>query len=449
LFSRHLDPRRRALLPAGWQQAARRLAVPIPRTPAMPTPSLAAGHGAPDPGHDGRHDFDFLHGQWQVQNERLRERLAGCTDWEVFGARVECRPLLGGVGNLEQFHTAWGGGYEGIALRLYDIAAGQWRIHWASDRSGVLDPALSGRFAAGVGTFHGHDRLGGREVQVRFRWAQTSANSAHWQQDFSGDDGATWETNWHMWFRRLDADGHLLHDDRVIELRQYTLRDGQRDVLVELFEREFVETQEAVGMHVIGTFRDLDAPGRFVWLRGFASMPARRDALQAFYGGPVWQRHRDAANTTMIDSDNVLLLKPVPDADCAVLAPPRPRVDEARAPGAFCLGTCALDAPAEQGFAARFDRELAPLLRRHGARLVARYVTEASANTFPRLPVREGERVLVWLARCDDAAALDAHLHELDNDPDWHEAINAAQAAGLRQPPELRCLLPTARSQLR
>src|SRR5664279_4835818 len=97
----------------------------------------------------------------------------------------------------------------------------------------------------------------------------------------------------------------------VIELRQYTLKPGQRDVLIDLFEREFVETQEAVGMHLIGQFRDLGRPDRFVWIRGFPDMPSRAQSLQAFYGGPVWQANRDAANATMIDSDNVLLLRPV------------------------------------------------------------------------------------------------------------------------------------------
>src|SRR5471030_2209436 len=97
----------------------------------------------------------------------------------------------------------------------------------------------------------------------------------------------------------------------VLELRQYTLHPGHRDELIALFEREFVETQEAVGSHVLGTFRDLDAPDRFVWLRGFADMAARADALGAFYGGPAWQRHRDAANATMVDSDDVLLLRPL------------------------------------------------------------------------------------------------------------------------------------------
>ncbi|MES2581520.1 MAG: NIPSNAP family protein [Pseudomonadota bacterium] len=94
----------------------------------------------------------------------------------------------------------------------------------------------------------------------------------------------------------------------VIELRQYTLHPGQRDVLIDLFERAFVAPQEALGLRVVGTFRDLDDADRFVWLRGFADQAMRPKALAAFYDGPVWARHRAAANATMVDSDNVLLL---------------------------------------------------------------------------------------------------------------------------------------------
>src|SRR5688572_7346005 len=95
----------------------------------------------------------------------------------------------------------------------------------------------------------------------------------------------------------------------IVELRQYTLHPGKRDNLIELFDREFVETQEAVGIQVIGQFRNLDDPDQFVWLRGFNDMEARAESLNAFYSGPVWKAHRDAANATMIDSDNVLLLR--------------------------------------------------------------------------------------------------------------------------------------------
>src|SRR5919197_645995 len=97
----------------------------------------------------------------------------------------------------------------------------------------------------------------------------------------------------------------------VVELRRYALRPGARETLIELFDREFVETQEAVGMRILGQFRDLDDPDSFVWMRGFADMETRRPALESFYGGPVWRQHARAANATMLDSNNVVLLRPV------------------------------------------------------------------------------------------------------------------------------------------
>ena len=97
----------------------------------------------------------------------------------------------------------------------------------------------------------------------------------------------------------------------VVDLRQYTLHPGQRDALIDLFDAQFVEGQEQTGMHIVGQFRDLDDPDRFVWIRGFPDLPARAKALNGFYYGPVWRAHAAAANTTMIDSDNALLLKPI------------------------------------------------------------------------------------------------------------------------------------------
>jgi hypothetical protein len=96
----------------------------------------------------------------------------------------------------------------------------------------------------------------------------------------------------------------------IVELRQYIVHSGQREVLIELFERAFIDAQEAVGATVIGQFRDLEDPNRFVWLRGFPDMDKRLAALQSFYGGPVWQENRAAANALLVDSDNVLLLRP-------------------------------------------------------------------------------------------------------------------------------------------
>jgi quinol monooxygenase YgiN len=96
----------------------------------------------------------------------------------------------------------------------------------------------------------------------------------------------------------------------VIELRQYKIVAGKRDALIDLFERHFVDSQEALGNRLVGQFRDLDDPNRFTWIRAFEDMDHRGKALTDFYFGPVWQAHRAEANPLLDDNDNVLLLRP-------------------------------------------------------------------------------------------------------------------------------------------
>lgn len=68
-------------------------------------------------------------------------------------------------------------------------------------------------------------------------------------------------------------------DCRVVELRQYTLHPGRRDTLIELFDCEFVDSQDAVGIHVLGQFRDFGNEDR---LSGCVVLPpASRSALHA------------------------------------------------------------------------------------------------------------------------------------------------------------------------
>lgn len=225
----------------------------------------------------------------------------------------------------------------------------------------------------------------------------------------------------------------------VVELRQYTLHPGQRDVLIDLFEREFVETQEAVGVTVIGQFRDLDAPDRYVWLRGFSDMNARNAALEAFYFGPVWQAHRNAANATLIDSDNVRLLRPVDARSGFTLGERAPVGASGPGRGVVVAGVHALSGP-DDPLPARFREAFAPRLAAAGLVPGTVLMTEFSANTFPRLPVREGERVLVWLAVTADQDAADAAIARASAHPGL-EGL-------LEHPLQLMRLQPTARSRL-
>lgn len=237
----------------------------------------------------------------------------------------------------------------------------------------------------------------------------------------------------------------------VMELRQYTLHPGARNTLIELFDREFIESQEAVGMSVIGQFRDLDNPDRFVWLRGFTDMPSRAQALAAFYGGPVWRAHRDVANATMIDSDNVLLLQPVTITDNYLSdSTGRSQRDELEASEDLVVITlwyCTV--PAVEGFAVFFARQLAPLLAECGGPVVASFATEYSTNTFPALPVREGEHVLASIARFADHTAYARHVAALMHSSPWQAASDDAQTHYLMRPPETLRLTPTSRSLLR
>ncbi len=225
----------------------------------------------------------------------------------------------------------------------------------------------------------------------------------------------------------------------IVELRQYTLHPGQRDVLIDMFEREFVETQEAVGVTIIGQFRDLDAPDRYVWLRGFPDMEARKAALEAFYFGPVWQSHRTAANATLIDSDNVLLLRPLDAASGFTLGDRAPTGASGPGRGVVVVGVHALSGPGD-ALPGRFRDAIAPRLAAAGLTPAAVLVTETSTNTFPRLPVREGETVLVWVSMAADQATADAALSAARADPALTDLFD--------DPLQIMRLQPTARSRL-
>lgn len=195
-------------------------------------------------------------------------------------------------------------------------------------------------------------------------------------------------------------------DDSVVELRQYTLHPGQRDVLVNLFEREFIEPQEQVGAHVLGHFYDAEDANRFVWLRSFADMESRRTALEGFYYGPVWAQHRDEANSTMVDSDDVLLLRPsepVPPALGAGAV--RPSSGDSPSDAVFALTVYQLPSPAVSEFAAYFAASICPALQGAGVHLVATMGSGQERNTFPALPIREGVHCFVTIARHESTQA--------------------------------------------
>ena len=176
----------------------------------------------------------------------------------------------------------------------------------------------------------------------------------------------------------------------IVEFRRYTLHPGHRDELVDLFEREFVEPQEAAGIALIGSFRDARRPDRFTWLRAFEDMASRRASLAAFYEGPCLRRHRDAANATMQDSDNVLLLRPATAEHAAM---PSGRFRGPLLAASYLFGGEDEARAFSQSVAAAWSR----VLNSDGGRIVSILASEDAENTYPKLPVREGEHAVVLL----------------------------------------------------
>lgn len=235
---------------------------------------------------------------------------------------------------------------------------------------------------------------------------------------------------------------------RVLELRQYFLKPGQRDVLISLFDREFIETQEADGMHILGQFSDEDDPDRFVWIRGYVDMGTRKRALTAFYAGPAWKKFGKMAAATMIDSDDVLLLRPVAPADGFDDLPAnRPPVGAA-APSAYVIATIYhLKPDTAAAFPQFFRTVLRPAMVIAGVVPRASFETEPAPNNYRALPIREGEDVYVWFASYESPEAYANALDHLARARSWRKVQSALQAF-LDAPPHMLRLRPTGRSLL-
>jgi hypothetical protein len=122
-------------------------------------------------------DFDFLQGDWIIHHRRLKERLMGSTEWVEFETPHVMQAILGGLGNIDQCRTAGEPFFEGVSLRLFDIADNLWRIYWIDTTGARLFPPVVGSFDGPIGTVGGEDTHEGRPVLVTFQCRQASLAS--------------------------------------------------------------------------------------------------------------------------------------------------------------------------------------------------------------------------------------------------------------------------------
>jgi hypothetical protein len=241
------------------------------------------------------------------------------------------------------------------------------------------------------------------------------------------------------------ADVAHLGEFQVVELRRYTIAAGEREHFARYFESFFPEAHEQLGAIFFGDFYERKNHVLFTFLRGFKDMAARAAVCTAFYDGPLWHEHRATMNAMIVDSDNVLLLRPLtPARGVAVLPAVDPVREAGGAQGVVVAQVFAVRANQVEAFAERAEAAFAGYCAA-GAREAGVLVTLDVPNNFPRLPIRTDGPYLVWLGVVEDGPSLEQGWLPLA------EASVAPLAATglLRGAPELVVLDPASRSRLR
>jgi hypothetical protein len=146
-------------------------------------------------------DFDYLVGSWKIRNRTLKSQLAGSDEWAEFDATQEFRLILLGLGNFDIFRTEFDGKpFEGLTVRLFDPQTRLWTIYWADSKAMKLDDGKVGSFDGDTGEFFGRERVGDKDVIVKFHWNRRDRKAPVYSRAFSADEGRTWEWNWYSNF---------------------------------------------------------------------------------------------------------------------------------------------------------------------------------------------------------------------------------------------------------
>lgn len=191
------DPTRRGVA-ALLALAGAGAACAAPAAPPTAKPGGDAAPALPATPVGTAHDFDFEHGRWHTALRRLLRPLSGSDAWAEYAGTTNVLPLWGGRANLVELDVAGAAGrLEGLSLRLFDPRHRHWTLNFANAASGTLVPPMTGGFGGGRrGVFHSRETFDGRAVLARFVIESTGVDRCRFEQAFSTDGGATWETNW-------------------------------------------------------------------------------------------------------------------------------------------------------------------------------------------------------------------------------------------------------------
>lgn len=142
-------------------------------------------------------DFDFLSGDWKIENRYLRDG-----KWDEFPGEAHVHGLLDGLVSVEELRIP-ARNFHGMGLRILDLEQKLWADYWVAAESGVLaPPPVWGSFVDGVGVWDEDSVDGEQSVIMRGVWDEITKSSCRWYSAVSHDDGKTWEDIWVMKWKR-------------------------------------------------------------------------------------------------------------------------------------------------------------------------------------------------------------------------------------------------------
>lgn len=200
---------------------------------------------------------------------------------------------------------------------------------------------------------------------------------------------------------------------KVLELRNYVTRPGQRDKFIAYFETNFIDSQNALGGYILGQFRVKDADDNFFWIRGFNDMAARSRYLPEFYRGAFWKQRRNRANEMLLNNDNVYLLKPLKlsedQSDAAVNSN-----EFGKKKGLVVIDYYVANTRLKE-LIEFFKSKYLPFLKVNDISTTS-WVSELAENDFPGLPVFQDKNLLVTITPFKDAAEYRLKLKRMNAD---------------------------------
>ena len=196
---RALHPARATNPDSGWQVlTVRSTRIPsLGECTTMTSAAVGTEPGAGGAPRDGQRDFDFVIGRWKFHLRKLRNPLTGSNEWVEYEGESEARPSAAGgrtstsSGSRRGWHVTRASRCASTTPRPASGASTgrtRRRARWASRRRSAFDE-WPGRVLRPRGVR--------RQADPRpLRLDGPQPTSAHFEQSFSTDEGATWEANW-------------------------------------------------------------------------------------------------------------------------------------------------------------------------------------------------------------------------------------------------------------